>query len=346
MKFLFFTFLAIAILDNTTVWGQNSSKAVEHMASISNQMGLLMKDTWAYTSSVAHSKSARKIDSRRKELIKTSQFIQRNIAKIPPYQGDASLRDSTLAFLKIHYLILSENYAKIVDLEAIAEESYDLMEAYLAAQEQANNKLDEAGDRMELAQETFAAKNNITLVDGENKTAKKLGKASSVMSYYNKFYLIFFKSYKQELYMFDALQKGDIGAFEQNRNALVSVSEEGLKKLDTMKTFNTDVSVMLACKKAITFYRDEALNRTASLTDFPLKKETFDKVKKAFDSKPQSSRTQEDIDLYNKAVNEMNAAVTSYNKLNTALDKERSEMLNNWNKTAQEFMARHTPKGR
>ena len=67
-----------------------------------------------------------------------------NIAKMPDFEGDKSLRDSTVSYLSLCYNVLNEDYSKILDLEEIAEQSFDLMEAYLLAQQKAGEKLDEA----------------------------------------------------------------------------------------------------------------------------------------------------------------------------------------------------------
>jgi hypothetical protein len=66
-------------------------------------------------------------------------------------------------------------------------------------------------------------------------------------------------------------------------------------------------------------------------------------MKKAFESKRSSDRTQKDIDQFNNGVNEINAASKDYNTLNQQLNKERTAMLNNWNKKATRFMDDYMP---
>jgi hypothetical protein len=91
------------------------------------------------------------------------------------------------------------------------------------------------------------------------------------------------------------------------------------------------------------FYKSEVM-RNASLSDYFLKQENFAKIKKQFDSKPASKQTQQDIDQYNNAVNDMNAASKSFNATNNDLNKERTAALNDWNKAYSRYMDEYMPK--
>jgi hypothetical protein len=79
------------------------------------------------------------------------------------------------------------------------------------------------------------------------------------------------------------------------------------------------------------------------MTEFLIKKEDFDKVKKAFDSTPPNKRKQVDVDAYNKAIEEYNKAVNVYNKTNESLNNNRSKVITNWETTRKKFMDVHVP---
>ena len=83
-------------------------------------------------------------------------------------------------------------------------------------------------------------------------------------------------------------------------------------------------SLIVACRNMLNFYKDEAKEGSA-FTDFFLKEENFAKLKKQFDSKPGSKRTQQDIDQFNKAVNEINKASDKFNAVNNELNKQRNK---------------------
>jgi hypothetical protein len=141
----------------------------------------------------------------------------------------------------------------------------------------------------------------------------------------------------------NAISEKNINAIEQNKNALAKYSEEGLQKLKSLKAYSGDGSIIVTCRQVLEFMKDEATNKVPLITDFLLKEESFMQVKKAFDSKSASKRTQKDIDEYNKAVNEMNSGVNKYNATNTSLNNNRSKLINAWNKSVEEFMDTHMP---
>lgn len=78
-------------------------------------------------------------------------------------------------------------------------------------------------------------------------------------------------------------------------------------------------------------------------TDYYLKKENFDKMKKSFEAKSGSERTKQDVDAYNKSVKEINAASDGFNQVNNDINKTRSYLLDNWNEAEKNFSDSHMP---
>lgn len=295
-----------------------------------------------YLSGMSHGKSARKVEKRRLEVLQAISDTRSSIMGMPPYKGDRTLKDTTVAYLKMLNSVFNEDYGKIVNMEEIAEQSYDLMEAYMLAQEKANEKLQQASEKQSETMKKFASKHNVNLIESESATDAKMKIASSVMKHYDEVYLIFFKAYKQEAYLMDALNQKNINAAEQNINSLLNFSEQGLEKLKEIKGYNNDASLIIACRNMLIFYKDEA-KKGSALTDFFLKEENFKKLKKQFDSKPSSKRTQQDVDQFNKGVNDINAAGSAYNSLNNDLNKQRNTNLNGWNNAVKKFMDTYIP---
>ena len=218
------------------------------------------------------------------------------------------------------------------------------MEAYMLAQEKAQEKLSEAADRQHNMQKVFAAKNNITLVEGADSELESKSKiVNAVMSHCNDAYLIFFKPYKQEAYLMEALEKKNLVSIEQNINSLKKFAEEGLEKLKDLKGYNNDASLIAACRNALNFYKSEA-KQGSVMTDYLLKEENFNKIKKQFEAKPSGKRTQQEVDNFNKAVNDINGALKNYNAVNADLNKQRTTILNDWNKTYSKYMDEYMPK--
>jgi hypothetical protein len=341
--FILFFFIFFSIL-NLPAQAQTFNDAGSYMTFINEQNRKIMEDFMSYTSAVAHGKSARKVESRRVAQLQSTKDGIKKISAMPPFKGDKELRDSCVSFLNITYHILNDDYGKIVNLEEISEQSYDAMEAYLLAQDLANEKLNQAQERLSVVEKSFAARNNITLVESSDALTKKLNQANKVNVYHRAIYLIFFKSFKQEIYMLDAMSKKNVNGIEQNKNSLQNFSAEGIAKLITIPAFNGDNSMIIACRQLLEFYKTECKDKVPGLTSFYLKEENYQKVKKAFDAKSQSARTQADVDQYNKAVNEFNQAVNEINNTTNQLNTNRSKLIENYNKASQNFLDKHTPK--
>src|ERR1700757_4378337 len=320
MKTTFKTTALLLALYTTALFAQDLKTPVGYMEYLGKEFNNIKEDMWSYTSGVAHGKSARKVEKRRKEVVGSINTAIGKAKSMPGFDGDNRLKDSTISYLEISKAILNNDYAKIVNMEEVAEQSYDLMEAYMLAQEKANEKLNAAVDMINAEEKKFAATHNVNLVDGnKDKISKKMEVANKVYKYYNPIYLIFFKSYKQEVYLLDAMAKMDVNAVEQNKNALAKAANECLDKMKAIKPFEGDASVKAACEQMLNFYKDEAEKKLKDVGNYYVKKENFEKIKKEFDAKSQSSRTQQDVDKFNKAVNEYNEENNNYNNTNANL---------------------------
>lgn len=300
---------------------------------------------WQYTSAVARGKSAKKVESKRGELLNSILEANRLVRRMPPFDDDASLRDSVSKFLLVKYAVINEDYEKIIDLEAVAEQSYDLMEAYLLAQEEANNKLRETGDKMVAVQTKFAETHNVELTEGEDsETGKKLDLAAEVFEQYNGLFLIYFKCYKQDLYLNDAVAEGDINAMEQNANALISYVREGKQKIANFSNYNGDRTLASATDAILDFYQQTTTEDFPKIRDFYKKKDHFEQVQRAFEAKKESDRTQKDVDQFNGAAQAYNEGVAVYNEVNSKVHEARNQQIENWYNVAQKFLDRNVPK--
>jgi hypothetical protein len=324
---------------------QSFETAGDYMDYITKANSKLTETYLTYLSAVSHGKSARKVEKKRLEVVNAISDTRFSIMGMPPFKGDRSLKDTTVAYLKILNYIFNDQYGKIVNMEEIAEQSYDAMEAYLLAQEKAQEKLREASAKQNETQRKFAAKNNITLIESQSELDAKMKIASQLLEHTDAVYLIFFKCYRQEAYLMDAMSRKNLVSIEQNNNSLQKYAEEGMDRLKALKGFNDDASLIAAGNDMMDFYKSEA-GKTAGISDYFLKEENLVKLKKQFDAMPASKRTQQDIDQYNKAINETNDAIKEYNKTNNELNKARASALDKWNKTYKKYMDDYMPSQR
>lgn len=343
MRLLIYTSLFLSLCVSLSAQPAGDSP-VDHMNYLGSLEENLSRKYLSYMSEVAHGSRARKMEKRRAELLTSVNEAIREGGKLKPYKGDASLRDAYKGYWTVLLNIFKEDYAKLVNLEEVAEQSYDEMEAFLMIQEKAGQKVHEAYGKIQTAYETFAARHNVRLTEGEkSKLTQRLDQTGRVNGYMNKVYLLFFKSHVQEEMMFKAMAKNDVNGVEQSKNSMAKFSAEGLLKLDTLKPFNGDGSLLTACRKVLEFQKDEAENKADYMTEFLIKKEDFEKIKKAFDAKPANKRVQSDVDTYNKAIDDYNKAVNAYNKTNDALNSSRTKVISHWENTRKQFMHQHVP---
>lgn len=325
------------------LYAQDLKKANEYMRYIGEEYSRIAKDQWSYTKAVGHGKGSRKIEKRRLEVAQSILEAKRKIARMPPFNRTTEYRDAIVSSMTVSYHVIQEDYAKIVDMEEVAEQSYDQMEAYLLAKKLADEKVQSAHQVANNQQKIFAKENNINLIQSETKLGEKMKEASLVFDYYNEIYLLFFKSYKQEAYLIDAMSRQDINAIEQNKSALLKYSKDSREKLKELTNYHGDQSLYISSRQCLQFYSQEAENKIPVQLEYFMKNDQFQKIKSAFDLIKSSKRTQADIDKYNNAIDELNVAMEKFNAINTSLNKERSKLLDNWNNKSNSFLDRHIP---
>jgi len=321
---------------------QSTQEASEYMYEVGKSAFELEDETWDYLKAVTRGKKASKVEDKRKDLIKAIKTAQLYTARRKGFNGNIAYRDALVNFLDLRYTVLKEDFDKILDMEEIAEQSYDAMEAYILAKEKANHKLDSAFNVLLEAQQTFADIYEIELRDNRNKQQERIEKASSTLEYYNDVYLIFFKVYKQEAYLLAAIEEGDISGIEQNRSSLKSLATAGIDELKELKSYKGDATLKAEAVNVLEFYEDEAEKDFSDLSDYFLKKEEFEKMKQRIDNASKRERTQEMIDKYNEAVNEYNAANQEFNDAMNNSYNSRVKMLTDWEKKIDHFISNHS----
>jgi hypothetical protein len=320
-----------------------SQPADDYLGNISREFNAIQEKTWEYTRATAHGKSARKVEKKRRDVVLSNKEAIKKIIRLKPFNGSSTLRDSALSYLRVNYAVLNEDFAKLVDLEGIAENSYDAMEAYMLAKELAYEKLHAAGMMIASVYSQFAAENNIPLTDRNDRLSKNMEKAGDVYSYFNDLYLIFFKSYKQEAYFLEAMQKNDLNGMAQNRMALIRSAGEGLKKLKNVPPYNSDNNLVDACVRLVQFYKGEAEQHFQTVTQYFVSQSNFEKLKKNFETGSNTKRTTAETEEYNKSVAEFNRSSNNINIQNATMNRQRETLLREWNKACDRFTDKHVP---
>ena len=342
MKHFLPLLLSVALLGNSTsTHAQDYDTPVKYMDVISKQQQNISKRYMSYISASAHGKREKKIDALRSKLMDEIQEAKMNISSLPSYKGDKNYRDTAVNFLKFYYNVMNDDYSKIINMEEIAEQSYDEMEAYLLLEEKVQNKLTEANKKMTEAQKQFAVKNNVNLIEGKSELEEMMSEVTNLNKHYHDVYLVFFKPFIQEKNLVLAVEKNNLTAVEQSKSAMVKYAQEGVMKLNSLKGYKGDNSLIMNCKNMLNFYLKEG-EKAAVINEFILTKERFEAIKKVMDKK--SNQSKETVDAYNKSVNEYNKSTQTYNTNNNNMNQLRNENLNNWNKAVKYYFDEHTPR--
>ncbi|MCB0383257.1 MAG: hypothetical protein KDD05_08155 [Psychroserpens sp.] len=334
--------LFCTLLLTETITAQSFNNASEYLDFVAEEQEAITKNMWKYTKAVAHSKSDRSIEGKRKNLLKTIEQAISKIEKAQGFDGD-DYKNQVLKHMRLNKSLLNHDYAEIVDMKEVAEQSYDAMEAYIIAQEMADKKMEESQKEYETNFYAFAEKHNIQIIESENDLGQKMKISNEVFEHYNDMYLIYFKVYINEVYLWEAIEANDISAIQQNANALNAAAREGLEVLKSQSQYKNDDSIINATKNAFEFFIDETENKMPQITDFLILNEDFEKIKTTLEQTPERKRTKEQIDAYNKKVKDINKGVKNYNKVNTELNSERQKAINELNNTNANFLANHIP---
>lgn len=335
-------FIAAFLLHMALTAFTQDQTPVAYLNGFTKSLDAVSKKYMQYMSATSHGASVRRSEKKRQDLLAQIEKSRYEVIDLGFYKGDKSLQQSTNEYLKLITSNLNEDYAKMVNLEEIAEQSYDNMEAYILLKEKVSERMNETSKKMTDNEAAFCKKYNINLITQETEQSQKIKEMNDVADYYNDIYLIFFKCNAQENDMMEAINKKNVTSIEQLKGAMVKYADEGLSKLDTFKAYKGDNSLKNACQKALQFYKKEG-DKIAAYTDFYMKEAAFDQVKKGFESNPSFKSNKTEIDKYNKAVKEMNDGSNSYNKTNQELNQQRTDMYKNWNEAGRQFMDKNMP---
>ena len=336
--------LIVLLVSHFNLLAQEFKTPVDFLTYLNKEQTTISRSTWKYTSAMAHSKSARRIDVTRKQLVKSIEAASKKISALKDgYKGDVEYKNQVLQYFDICRNNLNEEYDKIINMQEVAEQSYDAMEAYLLTRDLINEKLDSENQKVEHAFQAFAARYNITLTGGNSDLGNKIKLSNEVFDYHTVLYLTFFKVNFTDSNLDQAIQKKDLTAIQQNANTLIQYADEGLEKIKTIPAYQGDSSLLNATKKTLEYYKKQAQQYVPKLVDFFMFNDKFENAKKTMDAKSQKDRTKEEVDNYNSMVKQVNKEIDNYNKFNAANFQEKSTVVGTLEATSENFISGHVP---
>ncbi len=309
-----------------SVFGQeedfNFKNAADYNNYIMKEMVVAVQKNFEYISFNVHpptgqasSEDFELMETRRKEV--TQQIVQskEKIKRMPPLDGDTRLRDEAVESLTEYQHAFELDYKDIIGLKKKSKDSYEAMEAYWKAEDKAEAKVNKATSRLRKAQQAYARKNNMTVVEGKSDSVldQKMMKITAVNTYWREIYLPFFKISKEYDLLWDILSKEKVDLINRQRSQVIKTVSDILPSLKAKAGFNGDVE-----------FRDQTIN----LIEYyqRVAEKDFAKITEVLSKKP----TQEEIDLINSIINRCNA------------DHER--LVYNWNIASKDLFKKNVDK--
>ncbi len=293
----------------------NLKNASDYNNYIMKEMAAAVQKNFEYISFNVHSEEFDLMEAKRNEV--TQQIIRskEKIKNMPPLDGDTRLRDEAVETLTEYQHAFELDYKDVIGLKRKSKDSYESMEAYWKAEDKAEEKINKATTRLRKAQQVYASKNNMKVVDGKNDDVleQKMAKITAVNNYWRDIYLEFFKVSKEYDTMWDLLSKEKPLPLDQQRKQVMKAIDRSLPILKAKPGFNGDVE-----------FRDQTVN----LLEYYHKvaEQDFAKIVDVLSKKP----TQEEIDQVNAIINNCNA------------DHER--LVYNWNIASQDLFKKNVDK--
>ncbi|MCA6075333.1 LIC11966 family surface protein [Fulvivirga sedimenti] len=329
--------LVLLFFISAAALGQDG-QPLAYLEEINDAYEPVLKQQWEFARALAQGQPADLIDKQRTSLLGEIREARNEIRRMPPHRGNSALRDSVVRFLDISYDVVREDYARIVDMERISRDSYDKMETYLRAQEEAYVRMSAAARAMKKSEEEFAKKFGIRLVNSDDKFAQKLKELNDTFGYYNRIYLTFFNAYQQELQMFRAVEKQEADAINAERRTLEAMAQTGLESLERAGAYKGDRTLKSAAAENLRFYQDEASVRLQPMVDYYLSLKELKTLKGKLDSESSADQRKILTDRYNELVRGINDSARNLDELSEQLNDERAMHLDKWNRVSESFL--------
>jgi hypothetical protein len=294
----------------------NLKNAGDYNNFIMKEMTAAVQKNFEYLAFVVHSEAYDQMDDKRKEVVNQIIEARGKVSQMPPLDGDTRLRDESVEVLNEYKNAFDIDYKQIISLKKKSKDSFEAMKEYFKAEDEAEEKLNKATQKLRKAQRIYASKNNMTVVDGksDDELERKMGKAKATNLYWRSVFIQYFKVSEAYDLMWDALNQRKASVIDNERIKVVKVINNTLPDLKAIPAFNGDTEFRDQTIGIIEYYKQVAEVQFAKITE---------RLKK-------TEMTQEDIDAVNAIINQCNA------------DHER--LAYNWNMASQDLFRKNVEK--
>lgn len=291
----------------------NLKNAGDYNNFIMKEMTTAVQKNFEYLAFIVHSEAYDQMDNKRREVIKQIAEARTKVSQMPPLDGDTRLRDESVEVLDEYKNAFDIDYRQIISLKKKSKDSFDAMKDYFKAEDEAEEKLNKATQKLRKAQRIYASKNNMTVVDGkaDDELERKMGKAKATNLYWRSVFIEYFKVSETYDLMWDALHQRNASVIDNERLRVIKTINNTLPDIKKIPAFNGDTEFRDQTINIIEYYKQVAEVQFAKITALLNKGEM----------------NQADIDAVNAIINQCNA------------DHER--LAYNWNLASQDLFRRN-----
>ncbi len=280
-----------------------------------------------YISQSVHSEDIMSIEKSRKDVINEIGSAIGKLSAIEPYEGDAKLRDVGVEVLKLNLETFQLDFMQINQMKQGRYDSFEALENYFKAEDQAEKKLAQAASRFRAAQEEFASNNQLKLTsEAEAENQQVIKRINKLNTYARIVFLQYFKVSKINAKFWEAINQKDAKLAESLRKEMVEASTKSVANLERLSGFQDDTQYRDAALDLLKHFQQLSLNELKDLTRYQYKLDN-----------PGELTTQEQVNEFNKMAAEYNKIIQEYNGKSQAL-------INRMNSEQQGLLQRHIPK--
>ena len=289
--FLVFTLVALAFQTKS----QNFTDPVVYNNFLIDEQSKIISKSLEYMSFSIHSEDFNAIDKMRLQLISEIGRSITKIGRMPDFRGTSKLKRETIDVFELYRRTYQIDLLEVLGMKKKYNDSYEALEAYLAAETSVEDRLNKTVEQLGKAQEAFAKKYDLKISGKSNKDnlSSRVKEISELSTYSRNVFLEYFAVSREFNEMVDILHERKGRLLDKRRLEVLEAAKKAKQNLNRMKRFKNE---------------SEYMNQTNDIIDYfqSLCRIEFAQVARIFNKVAMS---QKDADYVNKVFSDYNANI-------------------------------------
>ena len=263
MKYLFVVFATMSFF---TAMGQSSAEAAEYNNDILGSQRSISRKSMRYLKVALYSDNVSRIERKRAEVLNELKKAKKKVAGKDAYYGDSGLKDAMLAYLNASLNGYEGSFRAANEMWEERRKSYENLKRYYEMLEKGEAVMDEAGLTFNKAQEAFAERHGVMILDDEG-LSEKVALFNAANHYSRKIELIHFRTYSVGQKYLVSLNEGKYKSLEIIRKEILASSKKSQTELEELEPFKGDTELRMRVKESLRFYESAANNEFKTVAD-------------------------------------------------------------------------------